>query len=180
VCVVRVRLSVGRVFFLIEQLFAVKEYSMCQHKQTHTNIFSYNTAAASELHHRHTRHSILLPKSLIEFAGWNGSFTDPRREGIQPNAARVAPRRRTRGLRPTDMVGKSTKVKFDNQGVLDKISEERGNRGRFYRGKVRSYDAREKLHTAYWRRYKMYSYGAIQCRRNPDIVTNNVCSIQYS
>ena len=75
-----------------------------------------------------------------------------RREGIQPNAARVAPRRRTRGLRPTDMVGKFIKVKFDNQGVLDKISEEmRGNRGRFYRGKVRSYDAREKLHTVYYR-----------------------------
>jgi hypothetical protein len=93
-----------------------------------------------------------LPKSLIEFAGWNGSFTDPRREGIQPNAARPAPRRRTRGLRPTDMVGKFIKVKFDNQGVLDKISEEmRGNRGRFYRGKVRSYDAREKLHTVYYR-----------------------------
>jgi hypothetical protein len=50
------------------------------------------------------------------------------------------------------MVGKFIKVKFDNQGVLDKISEEmRGNRGRFYRGKVRSYDAREKLHTVYYR-----------------------------
>ena len=75
-----------------------------------------------------------------------------RREGIQPNAARVAPRRRTRGLRPTEMVGKFIKVKFDAQGVLDKISVEmRGNRGTFYRGKVRAYDAQTKLHTVFYR-----------------------------
>ena len=28
-------------------------------------------------HHCHTRHPILIAKSGIEFAGWNGSFTDP-------------------------------------------------------------------------------------------------------
>ena len=43
-------------------------------RQTHTSIFSYNTVVASELHHRHTTHTILFPKSLIEFAG--GNFTD--------------------------------------------------------------------------------------------------------
>jgi hypothetical protein len=40
------------------------------------------------------------------------------------------------------MVGKFIKVKFDAQGVLDKISVKmRGNRGTFYRGKLRAYDA---------------------------------------
>jgi hypothetical protein len=50
------------------------------------------------------------------------------------------------------MVGKFIKVKFDAQGVLDKISVEmRGNRGTFYRGKVRAYDAQTKLHTVFYR-----------------------------
>jgi hypothetical protein len=74
------------------------------------------------------------------------------REGIQLNVARVAPRRRTRGFRPTETVGKFIKVKFDAQGVLDKNSVEmRGNRVTFYRDKVRAFDAKTKLHTVFYR-----------------------------
>ena len=73
-------------------------------------------------------------------------------KGRKPKAkptrtAPVALRKRTQ-FRPEELVGKSVKIKWDNEGVLDtEAVKSRGDQGTFYKAKVLSYDATKRLHS---------------------------------
>ena len=78
---------------------------------------------------------------------------------------------RAKQFKPQDLVGKSIKVKWDNEGALSlQAIQDRGDKGTFYKAKVNSYDTKTMKHTIEYVADKVIEQINLSNPKKPDFI----------
>ena len=78
---------------------------------------------------------------------------------------------RAKQFKPQDLVGKSIKVKWDNEGALSlQAIQDRGDKGTFYKAKVNSYDTKTMKHTIEYVADKVVEQINLSNPKKPDFI----------
>ena len=78
---------------------------------------------------------------------------------------------RAKQFKPQDLVGKSIKVKWDNEGALSvKAMQDRGYKGTFYNAKVNSYDTKTMQPTIEYVADKVVEHINLSNPKKPDFI----------